>query len=186
MIKFVGNSSNVIDWDEVIAGLERHAYGSHPGPDTGPTHKEGDSIPGLNEVTDLWKRNGYKTVEEGGTVQWDMFFPGIHFSPAIVDAFVEHYGIEDYTSCWISRVNPGRFAPIHWDVNSNEEYYLTIPDKLRWHAHISKPAFGHVFVVDNELMYNREQGDVFQWSSRRHWHSGMNCGLVPKYVFNIW
>jgi hypothetical protein len=186
MIKFLSNSSDIIDWDEVIAGLERCGHESHPGPFTGPSHKEGDDIPKLNEVIELWNRNGYKSVEEGGTVQWDMFFPGVHFDQSVVDKFCKKYGIEKYDSAWISRVHPGRFAPIHWDVNDNEEYYLSVPDRLRWHAHIGKPAFGHIFVVDNELLYGKEQGDVFLWSSRRLWHSGMNCGLVPKYTFNIW
>ena len=186
MIKFLGNSSDIIDWDEVIAGLTRCGYESHPGPFIGPSHKEGDDIPKLNEVIEIWKRNGYKPVEEGGTVQWDMFFPGIHFEQSVVDAFCKKYSIEKYDSAWISRVWPGRFAPIHWDVNDNEEYYLSIPDRLRWHAHINKPAFGHVFVVENELLYSKDQGDVFQWDSRRLWHAGMNCGLLPKYIFNIW
>jgi hypothetical protein len=186
MIKFLGNSRAIIDWDKVIAGLERCGHETHPGPFTGPTHKEGDDIPRLNECTELWKRNGYLAVEDGGTVQWDMFFPGVHFDQSIVDKFVEHYEIKQYESAWISRVNPGRFAPIHWDVNDNEEHLLTLPDRLRWHSNISKPSFGHVFVVDNELFYNKEQGDVFQWDSRRYWHSGMNCGLVPKYQFNLW
>ena len=185
MIKFLGNCSDIIDWDEVIAGLERCGNETHPGPFTGPTHKEGDDIPKLNEVIELWKRNGYKSVEEGGTVQWDMFFPNVHFDQSIVDTFCKQYGIEQYDSAWISRVWPGRFAPIHWDVNDNEEYYLTLPDRLRWHAHIGKPAFGHIFVVENELLYGRDQGDVFQWDSRRYWHSGLNCGLVPKYQFNL-
>lgn len=186
MIKFIGNSSSFINWDDVIVNLEKCGHDIHPGAFIGPSHKEGDPIPRLNEVIELWNRNNYKSVEQGGTVQWDMFFPGTHFDQSVVDQFVEHYEIKEYNSAWISRVWPGRFAPIHWDVNDNEEYYLSIPDRLRWHAHISKPAFGHVFVVDNELFYGRNQGDVFQWDSRRHWHAGMNCGLVPKYQFNIW
>lgn len=186
MIKFLGNCSDVINWDEVIGGLERCGYDSHPGPFTGPSHKAGDPIPKLNEVIDLWYRNGYTAVEDGGTVQWDMFFPGVHFDQSVVERFVERFEIKEYENAWISRVWPGRFAPIHWDVNDNEEYYLTIPDKIRYHVHVSRPAFGHVFVAEDQAFYGRAQGDVFQWDSRRYWHSGMNCGLVPKYQFNIW
>lgn len=186
MIKFLGNSNSIINWDEVISGLERCGFEQHPGPDIGPTHKPGDPIPKLNEVTDIWQGNNYLSVEDGGTVQWDMFFPGTHFDHSVVDKFLEFYEIKEYNSAWISRVNPGKFAPIHWDVNDDEDYYLSIPDKLRYHAHISKPSFGHIFVVENEILYGKEQGDVFQWDSRRYWHSGMNCGLVPKYQFNLW
>lgn len=186
MIEYIGNSSAVINWDEVIAGLEKHDYEKHPGPFHGPAHKEGDPIPRLEEVLSLWRRAGYVRVEDGGTVQWDMFYPGVHFDQSVVDKFVEYFKIEHYDDAWISRVWPGNFAPMHWDVNDDEEALLALPDRQRWHAHISKPAFGHVFVVENECLYNKEQGAVFRWDSRRHWHAGSNCGLVPKYQFNLW
>lgn len=186
MIKFLGNSNDIFKWDEVIAQLEQCGFDTNPGPFYGPTHKEGDNIPRLNEITSLWKEHGYRPVEEGGTVQWDMFFPGIHFDQSIVDKFIELYEVKEYNSAWISRVHPGKMAPIHWDINDNEAEFYKLPDKPRWHAHISKPAFGHVFVLENELLCNREQGDVFWWDSRRLWHSGMNMGLVPKYQFNLW
>lgn len=186
MIEYIGNSSDVINWDEVISGLEQHDFSQHPGPSTGPTHKEGDPIPRLNECTELWKRAGYKSVEEGGTVQWDMFFPGVHFDQNIVDKFVEYFKVEHYDSAWISRVRPGNFAPMHWDVNDHEEELLKQPDRMRWHAHISKPAFGHVFVVNDICLYGKEQGSAYRWNDRRYWHAGSNCGLVPKYQFNLW
>jgi hypothetical protein len=191
MIKFLGNTGSIINWDDVIAGLERYDYESHPGPndpipDTGPTHKAGDPIPLLNQVTDIWINEGYKTVETGGTVQWDMFFPGKHYDQSVQDKFCEIFEITPKSSSWISRIRPGRQAPIHWDVNDDEEELLKKPDAVRWHCHIGKPAFGHVFVCENEVFYNRQQGDVFQWDSRRYWHAGSNCGLVPKYMFNLW
>jgi len=83
MIKFIGNCSDIINWTEVINGLERNDYERHPGPDSGPTHKEGDPIPLLNQVTDIWRDEGYKIVELGGTTQWDMFFPGKHYDRAV-------------------------------------------------------------------------------------------------------
>jgi len=61
-----------------------------------------------------------------------------------------------------------------------------LPDFKRWHVHISKPAFGHAFCVDDKCFYNQEQGSVYEWSDRKYWHAGSNCGLVPKYVFNFW
>ena len=186
MIKYLGNSSDIIDWNEVIAGLERCGHDSHPGPFSGPTHKAGDPIPRLNEVTDLWIKAGYKSIEEGGTVQWDMFFPGIHFDQSIVDKFAKQYNIEQYEDAWISRIHPGRFAPIHWDVNDDEAMLLALPDRKRWHCHIGKPEFGHIFVVADQCLYNQEQGAAYEWDDRRYWHAGTNCGVVPKYLFNLW
>jgi len=186
MIKYVGNTNAIINWDQVIAGLEKCGHETHPGPFYGPKHKAGDPIPQLKEVTDIWTDAGYHRVEDGGTVQWDMFFPGTHFDQSIVDKFVEHYNIEKYSSVWISRIWPGHFAPIHWDVNDMEEELAKYPDRLRWHCHIGKPTFGHVLIVEDQVFYNQQQGDVFQWDSRKYWHAGTNCGLTPKYLFNIW
>jgi hypothetical protein len=186
MIKFLGNCSHIIDWDDVIANLERCDYTSDPGPFSGPEHKEGDDIPLLDEVVALWKKAGYRSTLEGGTVEWDMFFPGDHFDKSVVDKFVEFYKIEKYDSAWISRLNPGKFSPWHWDVNNEEEKMLALPDRPRWHCHISKPAFGHVFVCEEHVFYGKQQGDAFEWDNRRRWHAGSNCGLVPKYQFNLW
>jgi hypothetical protein len=51
---------------------------------------------------------------------------------------------------------------------------------------MSKPQFGHIFIVENNCLYNQEQGATYKWSGRKLWHAGTNCGLVPKYIFNIW
>jgi hypothetical protein len=180
MIDFYGNCLE-IDWNKLIKHLEKQtpAY-------IGPSHKEGDPIPGLEEVTNMWNRAGYKTVAEGGTVAWDMFLPGVNFDQSIVDQFAKYANVENYNSAWVSRIHPGHFAPQHWDVNDDEEKLSKEPDRLRFHVHMSPPAFGHIFIVDDECLVNKEQGSTFKWSSRKLWHAGTNCGLVPKYIFNFW
>jgi hypothetical protein len=152
----------------------------------GPKHKAGDPIPGLSPITDMWEAAGYKTPAEGGTVEWEMFFPGHNFDQSIVDTFAEYVGLEKVHSCWISRIWPGYFAPWHWDVNDDEARLSKEPTKPRWHCHMGKPAFGHVFIADDQCFYNQPQGTVYRWDSRSLWHAGTNCGLVPKYLFNIW
>jgi hypothetical protein len=181
MIRYIGNCSSVIDWNKVITELE-----SCENPGYGPTHKEGDPIPRLSEVTDLWKKAGYKTKSQGGSTHWDMFFPGIHYDKSIESKFVEYFEIEILEGSWISRIWPGYFAPMHWDVHDEEKTLLARPDIPRWHCHIGKPEFGHIFIAGDELFYNKNQGDTFEWSSRRLWHAGNNAGLVPKYLFNIY
>jgi hypothetical protein len=68
----------------------------------------------------------------------------------------------------------------------NEEELSTQPDRIRFHCHIMPPTWGHVLIVDNQCFYNQPIGSVYKWSSRKLWHAGTNCGLVPKYLFNIW
>ena len=100
MISFIGNCSDIINWTDVINGLEQCDYERHPGPDNGPTHKEGDPIPLLHQVTDIWRDEGYKIVELGGTIQWDMFFPGKHYDRIVEEKFCDFFEIK-----------PGIFTP---------------------------------------------------------------------------
>lgn len=180
-MKRIGNCSHIIDWDEVINSLNTQvpAY-------IGPSHKEGDGIPGLDQVTDMWKRAGLKTVSQGGTVEWDMFLAGINFDMSIANKFAEFVGIEKFNSCWISRINIGRFSPWHWDVHDNEVELSRRADIRRFHCHIGKPTHGHVLIVEDKCFYNQPQGEIYEWPARTSWHAGMNCGLTPKYLFNIW
>lgn len=178
MINYIGNCAPLINWDLVVKDLEsqKPAY-------IGPKHKAGDPIPELKEVTDLWQQAGYKTKQDGGTVSWDMFFPGDNFDPRIADRFAEFVKVEKYTTAWISRIWPGYFAPQHWDVMDDES---NKPDVKRYHCHIGQPSFGHVFIVGHQCLYNQPQGATFEWSSRKLWHAGTNCGLTPKYILNFW
>jgi hypothetical protein len=183
MIKYLGNSS--IDWASVIKDLEAQVPA-----EVGPKHKEGDPIPGLGEVIDLWNNAEYKTLEHGGTVGWDMFYPGQNFDSKIIDQFIDEFNLHKLIptvhTAWISRIHPGHFAPMHWDVQDNESQLATQPDYVRFHCHMGTPEFGHVFIVDDQCLYNQTQGASYQWDSRKAWHAGTNCGLVPKYIFNLW
>lgn len=160
-----------IDWQKLIYHLETQQ------PVVGPKHKPGDNIPGLKEITDMWHNADY-----GTSVQWDMFYPGVHFDNSIVEQFVKWAGLTSFTNAWVSRIQPGYFAPIHWDVQDDEP----LPDTVRYHVHMSNPQFGHIFIVEDKCLYNQDQGSTYKWSSRKAWHAGTNCGLTPKYIFNIW
>lgn len=180
MIKHIG-ICDIIDWNDLIKQLENTSPTY-----VGPSHKEGDPIPGLEEVTDIWKRANFKTVHEGGNVGWDMFVSGHSFSKEIPEKFCEFVGLKSYNSCWISRIHIGHFSPWHWDVNDDEVELSRRTDIRRFHCHISPPAHGHILIVENQCFYNQQQGSVYEWPSRKSWHAGMNSGLTPKYLFNIW
>lgn len=177
MVRNIGNSSHIIDWDKVIKDCENNdpEY-------IGPSHKRGDKLPGLDEILDLWDKHGYKPVSEGGNVAWDMFLPGKQFDESVTDQFNKHYRL-NCENFWISRVHPGHFAAPHWDVHDDED---EIGDRPRYHCHIGKPSFGHVFLVGEKCFYNQPQGVTYRWESRKLWHAGSNCGIVPKYILNAW
>lgn len=179
MIKFVGNCSHLIDWNDVITTLvdQSPSY-------VGPRHREHDPIEGLSDIAKSWNKAGYTIAADGGTAGWDMFFPVENFDTSIVTTFSVFAGIEP-VNAWISRVNPGMSAPWHWDANDAEEVYCNTPEMLRFSCHISRPNPGHVFIVDDICFYNQDQGNTYLWTSRKSYHAGGNCGLSPKYLFNI-
>lgn len=176
-VSYIGNCKH-INWDSVIADCANTAPAY-----IGPSHKRGDTVPGLDPILDMWDAAEYKTVAEGGTVGWDMFLPGQQFDQSVIDKFVEFFEIPSYKTAWISRINIGRFAPIHWDVHDDE---ATLGDSRRYHCHIGKTEWGHVFIAEDKCFYGEEQGSTYRWDSRRYWHAGTNCGITPKYLLNLW
>jgi len=171
MIEYIGISP--FNWQELIGELQNQI------PIIGPKHTPDDNIKGLDEVTSMWDKAGYY---KRGTVGWDMFYPGEHFDYKIAEQFAEWSNLKSFTNAWISRIHPGFFAPIHWDVQDNEP----LPDTVRYHVHMSKPQFGHIFIAEDACLYNQQQGATYKWTSRKAWHAGTNCGIAPKYIFNIW
>jgi hypothetical protein len=181
MLKYVGNCSSLINWNEVIKDCEN----TQPHY-VGPSHKRGDNLPGLDNILDMWDNAGVKTATHGGTVEWDMFLPGHQFDQEVVDNFCKFVGIDKYKSAWISRVNIGRMTALHWDVHDDEEQLSKVDGIRRFHCHIGKPDFGHVLIVENQCLYYQEQGSTYEWNNRKDLHAGGNSGFKPKYLFNIW
>ena len=179
MSQYIGNTNNIVHWQDIILSLEKKtpAY-------VGPRHTDHDPIIGIIDIFSGWRKAGYVLAADGGTCGWDMFFVNTHFDQSIVDSMSEFLKIKP-VSAWISRVNPGMFAPWHWDANDSEELYSALPDMVRFNCFISNKAPGHSFIVDNICIHDYQQGDVYQWSSRKSWHAGANFGYTPKYVFNI-
>jgi hypothetical protein len=181
MIEYFGNCSGIINWNEVVDSLkdQEPAY-------IGPRHKATDNIEGIDEVAILWERLGYKTIHDGGVAGWDMFLPGINFDRSIVKKFIKWTGVTNNGPeyAWISRINPGKMAPWHWDVTDDEA--TLSKESVRFHCHIIPQSPGHSFFVGDSCFYNQQIGDVFKWNNRKLWHAGSNCGITPKYIFNFW
>jgi hypothetical protein len=181
MLKYVGNCSSLINWNEVIKDCEN----TQPHY-VGPSHKRGDNLPGLDAILDMWDAADLKVANNGGTIEWDMFLPGHQFDHTVVNKFCEFAGIDYYKTAWISRVNIGRIAALHWDVHDDEDELSKVSGIRRFHCHIGKPEFGHVLIVENQCLYYQEQGNTYEWANRTDWHAGGNSGFAPKYLFNIW
>ena len=181
MLKFIGNCKNIIDWDNVIETIN-----SRPCDYVGPRHDVDSQVNGVDDVVFPIKDAGYVFKQNGGNAGWNMYFPGDQFPFEVQDKFAEFVGIENILSCWISKVFPGDVAPWHWDITDDEPTLNSTHDIKRFHCHIDIPRDGHIFIVEDTCLYNQEQGNVWQWPSRKSWHAGANAGLTPKYLFNMW
>lgn len=178
MTSYIGNTSNLIDWQEVVDKLADTTPGY-----IGPRHSGKDNIVGIQEMAKLWDDAGFVLLSDGGNAGWDMFFPEKHFDKKIVEIVSNYLNIKTI-DCWISRVNPGCMTPWHWDCNDNEEYYSSL-NIARFTCHISKPSVGHAVMIEDVCIHNQPQGAIWKWPARTSWHGGINCGFKPKYLLNI-
>lgn len=170
-LTYLGNCSDLVDWRQLIKNLENKIPDFIGPPDT--TYI-------LEPIQKLWDSAGYKGKSKGGTVEWQMYYAGISFDKEIVDKVAEFAKIPHYTFSWISKIAPGYCAAPHYDqMKSDKQIY-------RMHVHLEDDEMGHVFYVGNEYITNYKQGDTYIWNDPHAWHAGMNCGLKPKYMLNIY
>jgi len=165
-----------IDWEVLTADLLNHE-GSIITPNAS---KWNISTPGYLEIYKLWEDANFNS----SAIKWINYYPGREFSLEIVDTISADLKIKHIRS-WISRIDPGFFAPWHWDVDDNEQEYLSNGKIQRFSIFIEPPTFGHIFILGKDYLINESLGSVIQWNNHREWHSGINAGMVPKFMLHI-
>ena len=166
---------NNIDWHNVIDNLVQ------PGVEvtTDPTRWNLDTA-GYSEIYTMWKDANFNM----SAIKWTNYYPCKHFNNNVVKQIAEHLNVNIYRS-WISRIDPGFFAPWHWDVDDSEEEYLQKGNPVRYSCFIEEPAHGHIFIVGDNYYYNQPHGTLIKWNNYKDWHSGINAGMTPKYMFHL-
>ena len=86
---------------------------------------------------------------------------------------------------WISRVDPGYYAPWHWDIDDNEKFYLQKGIPTRYSIMIGESFPGQIFIIGQDHIYNCPEGSIFRWNNYKEWHCGINASMVPKYMLHI-
>lgn len=135
----------------------------------------------FDEVIDLWKSAGYDKVT---TVEWINYYPDKHFENLVVEEF-EKFSNTKCARAWISRIRPGKYAPIHKDIDDNIEEYLKQGELVRYSIFISQPHPGGVFISNNHCFHCEPSGNVYEWDHYQDWHAGGNCGLHDKFMFHF-
>ena len=137
--------------------------------------------PEYKKILDMWKKANFNL----DTIKWTNYYPGIHFPEDVVSQQLEYLNIKHVHRAWISKIDPGFMAPWHWDVDDNEEEFLKHGAIHRYTVIIRQMANGHVLIVGNDYYYNKTKDTIIKWSNHREWHSGINAGMEPSYMFHV-
>lgn len=174
--KFLFNCSDRIDFEEIVDNLK-----DRPGKDVLPDKKLwNERNPGYRELFDMWESGNFNLA----SAKWTNYYPGHDYPEQVTSIFEDILGTKTVRA-WISRVDPGYCTPWHWDTDDHEQHYLSLGTLKRFSCHISKPEFGHVFILGKEAHYFWQQGDVHEWNNHRAWHAGFNCGVKPKFMLQL-
>jgi len=172
-MRFIGNSSEVIDWDQYVNLIE-----CDQGRIRGTAQR--DDIhhnPKVAELKNIWEVAGYTNNNAVGWIDYEI-------SQDIVDKFAFWAGMNPIAG-WITSVPPGYCVPWHPDYTDDEEKILSNGEVFRFTCHIGKPRWGQVFVLEEHVFHMESQGNSYQWSDWQDWHGGLNMGLHSKLLFNF-
>jgi hypothetical protein len=163
------------DWNLVINNL---SGGSDVTVD--PTRWNLDN-PGYVEIYDIWKNANFNF----NSIKWTNYYPGVHFSNDIVNEQLKNLNLKKAHKSWISKIDPGYMAPWHWDVDDFEDEYLKDGPITRHTVIIENMSHGHILIVGDDHYFNRPKDTIIKWNNYKEWHSGINAGMTPSYMFHI-
>jgi hypothetical protein len=175
MKNLIGNNSDKIPWTNIIRNLGEGKSKTLDNPDHLYDEK------GFSEILSLWKTAGYY---ENNSAQWINYYPGTNFDDEITRLFSNFVGVDSVRS-WISRVNPGRTAPWHWDADDNISEYEEKGELVRFSCHIGDSEPGHIFILENDIFHHENSGNTYKWDKWNQWHAGINLGWNAKYMYNF-
>lgn len=139
------------------------------------------SNPNYSQILNIWETANFNLK----SIKWTNFYPGIHFSNDIVEEQANRLGINRVHRSWISKIDPGFMAPWHWDVDDNESEYLKYGPIVRYTIIIEQMVSGQILIIGDQYYFNQSEDTVIKWSNYREWHSGINAGMAPSFMFHI-
>jgi hypothetical protein len=138
------------------------------------------SNPEYLKIYNQWKSANFNMSAVG----WINYYPSAHFDASLTQSIADHLGLGIHRS-WISKINPGYIAPVHWDVDDNESKYLEHGKIIRKTIIMHKFDLGQLLIINSQHYYNVDSNDVIDWNSHRDLHIGVNASLSPNYLFHI-
>jgi hypothetical protein len=179
--KHLGIINLSYSWDQFIKDLESETP-AVVGPNEERETEKASRPNDLAATKELWNQAGYKSVSEGGSARWQMYFGGLNFDIEKFDGVFQQLGTtrHDVHACWVSRVAPGYCFPWHIDQHPSH-----CNEKPRYHIHLSRPNIGHMFIIEDEYYLDQPQGSAFVWKDPFAWHAGYNGGITNKWLLSI-
>jgi len=160
----------MIDWDNVISNL---TDGSVVTIDPARWNMNN---PEYTDMLNLWQENNFNLE----SIKWTNFYD----TKDIETELSSQFNITPLRS-WISCLEPGFMTAPHYDIDDNEQEYLKHGTIQRYSIFISKPAVGHLFILDDTYYFNKPQGTIVKWNTYKDWHNGINGSLSNKYIFHL-
>ena len=134
-----------------------------------------------SKIYDLWKSANFNV----DAIKWTNYYPDKDFSSDLVNDIAFYLRANGVHRSWISRIDPGYYAPWHWDVDDNEDEYLKHNEIKRYSIMMNSNVSGHIFMLGQDYLYNLPCGSIFKWNNYKDWHSGINAGMTPKFMFHL-
>jgi hypothetical protein len=183
--KFITSTQGIINWDEVILACQQSADPDHNTVtsvvDRSEAEAAGDQelLQSYRDVIGNWEKAGYDLKQ----IEWYDYYPGKHFDYSIQEKFEELVGAKPLR-VFVSEVWPGKMVPYHWDIEDFEAEWVKLGEMVRYVCFMQEQEPGHLFMLDEEIMYGMPKHSIYQWHSRKNWHAGANCGFKPYYLFH--
>ena len=184
MPKFISNTKDIIDWDNIVKLCTESNSGDH---NTVTSVINRSKATSENELLSRYKKLINNWIEAGidlKEIEWWDYYPGVHFDISVQDKIAEIVKAEP-RRVFVSEVYPGKFVPWHWDIEDKEEEWLAQGELVRYVVFMQEPKQGHMLPLKQECLYNMPQGDVWEWDDYKDWHAGINLGTEPHYLFHF-
>lgn len=168
-------------WDDIIDQLNNTVEPLQVFKDTPAYEEQWDSNPLYQQMYSSWLENNFNP----NSIKWRSYYPKIHFDGSIVDDLAYHLGLNIIHSCWISRIDPGFFAPWHCDPFVDDIHDPEKGELKRYAVFITPSELGHIFILGRDHLYNFPVGTIIKWNDPNVFHTGINGSMKVKYMINI-
>ena len=176
-----------IDWGSIIRSLgtgtriDFTKILPHVEPDSIAVNKEE-----LTKIHDHLVSCNYNT----DTIVWTNYYSDKNNFDESITIKLANYLNVNVIRAWISRIDPGYISGWHFDSDAEEEDFLKIGFPIRYSIVITEnPESGHIFILrgdSGDVTYgNTPQGTVIKWDHYKNWHTGINAGITPTYMFQL-